>query len=49
MTDKPKPDREQTPREIIEKLNAMSPEEFNRFMHDHFRALCSRPLPNGEL
>jgi hypothetical protein len=44
MADEKKP--EQSPREIIEKLHAMSPEEFNRFMHENFARLCKQPLPN---
>lgn len=42
--DEPKDDK-QTPREIVAKLAAMTPEEFNRFMHEHFQRLCARPLP----
>lgn len=35
----------QTPREIMDKLNAMTPEEVNHFLGEHFRRLCSKPLP----
>lgn len=41
MSDKP----DQTPREIITKLAAMSDAEFNAFMAWHFEQLCKRPLP----
>lgn len=40
MSDK----KDQTPREIMEKLGAMTPKEFSDFMHDHFQRLCSKPL-----
>lgn len=46
MSEEKKP--EQTPREIIAKLAALSPEEFDRFMHGHFQRLCRQPLPNGD-
>jgi hypothetical protein len=46
MADEKKP--EQTPREIIEKLAAMSPEEFNYFMMEHFKRLCRQPLPQAQ-
>ncbi|WP_179879859.1 hypothetical protein [Bradyrhizobium ottawaense] len=49
MTDKPKDQPQQTPREIMDKLYAMTPAEFSNFMADHFQRLCSKPLPNGEL
>jgi hypothetical protein len=45
MTDK------QTPREIIEKLAAMTDAEFSQFMARHFEQLCKRPAtrpPRGE-
>jgi hypothetical protein len=35
---------EQTPREKIAKLAAMSPEEFNRFMLWNFTRICKQPL-----
>jgi hypothetical protein len=35
---------EQTPREMIAKLAAMSPEEFNRFMAWNFNRICKLPL-----
>jgi hypothetical protein len=35
---------EQTPREIIDKLSKMTPEEFNQFMRWHFEQICKRPL-----
>jgi hypothetical protein len=41
MTDKP----EQTPREIIATLAAMSDKEFSQFMAGHFEQLCKRPEP----
>ena len=40
------PDDKQTPREILDKLHAMTPEEFSRFMAEHFQRLCARPLPS---
>src|SRR5271163_1988157 len=45
MTDEKKP--EQTPREIIARLAAMSPEEFNQFMGRHFDSLCGQTLASG--
>jgi len=36
---------EQTPREKIAKLAAMSPEEFNAFMRWNFNRICQLPLP----
>lgn len=36
----------QTPREIMDKLYAMTPEEVNRFLGEHFRRMCSKPLPD---
>jgi hypothetical protein len=41
MTEK-KP--EQTPREKIARLAAMSPEEFNRFMHWNFNRICKESM-----
>jgi len=38
MTDK------QTPREIIEKLAAMTDAEFSQFMARHFEQLCKRQV-----
>jgi hypothetical protein len=38
MTDK------QTPREIIEKLAAMTDAEFSQLMARHFEQLCKRPV-----
>ena len=35
---------EQTPREKIARLAAMSPEEFNRFMLWNFNRICREPL-----
>lgn len=43
MADEEKP--EQTPREMIAKLAAMSPEEFNAFMRWNFNRICKLPLP----
>jgi len=43
MTDKP----EQSPREIIAKLAAMSDAEFNAFMSRHFAQKCKQPLPKA--
>ena len=40
--------KEQTPRDIIAKLAAMSPEEFSRFMAWHFQRICSKPLPGDD-
>jgi hypothetical protein len=34
----------QTPREIIEKLAAMTDEEFSQFMARHFEQLCKRQV-----
>ena len=34
-----------TPREKIEKLAAMSDEEFNRFMLWNFNRICKQPPP----
>jgi DNA-binding GntR family transcriptional regulator len=45
MTDKP----EQTPREIIAKLAAMSDAEFSAFMARHFEQLCKRPQAGGDV
>jgi hypothetical protein len=42
MSNEEKP--ELTPREKIEKLAAMSPEEFNRFMLWNFTRICKQPL-----
>ena len=36
---------EQTAREIMDKVYAMSPEEFNQMMFDNFRRMCRKPLP----
>ena len=41
MSEKP----EQTPREIIARLAAMSDQEFNAFMARHFAQKCKQPLP----
>ena len=41
MSDKP----DQTPREIITKLAAMSDQEFNAFMSRHFAQKCNQPSP----
>jgi hypothetical protein len=38
---------EQTPREIITKLAAMSDAEFNAFMSRHFAQKCNQPSPKG--
>jgi hypothetical protein len=38
----------QTPREIIEKLAAMTPKEFNGFMYEHFNRLCSQPAATAK-
>ena len=46
MSDEKKP--EQTPREIIAKLAAMSPNEFSDFMHQHFQRLCNHAPPKVE-
>ena len=46
MNDEKKPD--QTPREIIAKLAAMSPEKFNQFMGRLFDSLCRQPLTPAE-
>ena len=43
MTDETKP--EQTPREIIAKLAAMSDKEFSDFMLWNFMRICKEPLP----
>ena len=37
----------QTTREIMDKLYAMTPEEVNRFLGEHFRRLCRKPLPDA--
>lgn len=41
MSEQEKP--EQTPREIIAKLAAMSDEEFSAFMHWNFNRICKEP------
>jgi hypothetical protein len=43
MTDETKP---QTTREIMDKLYAMTPEEVNRFLGEHFQRIISKPLPD---
>lgn len=43
MSDKEK--KEPTTREIMDKVYAMTPEEFNRMMHENFRRMCNKPLP----
>jgi hypothetical protein len=35
-------------REIMDKIYAMTPEEFNRFMHEHFERLWRKSIPNGD-
>lgn len=40
---------EQTPREIIAKLAAMSDEEFHQFMAWHFEQSCKQPIPDEAL
>jgi len=35
-------------REIMDKIYAMTPEETNRLLRDHFRRLCSRKIPENE-
>ena len=45
MSDK---EKEQSPRDIIAKLHAMTPKEFSRFMHWHFEQLCKRPITSEE-
>jgi len=36
----------QTTREIMDKLYAMTPEEVNRFLGEHFQRIISKPLPD---
>jgi hypothetical protein len=45
MSEEEKP--EQTPREMIAKLAAMSPEQFSAFMHWNFNRICKLPLPES--
>jgi hypothetical protein len=45
VSDKP----DQTPREIITKLAAMSDAEFNAFMAWHFEQLCKRRVASEDV
>jgi hypothetical protein len=45
MADDEKP--EQTPREMIAKLAAMTDEEFDQFMHEHFDRICRQKAPDN--
>jgi len=36
----------QNTREIMDKIYEMTPEEVTRFLGEHFRRLCSKPLPD---
>ncbi|MET3225707.1 hypothetical protein ABIE85_001466 [Bradyrhizobium diazoefficiens] len=38
----------QTPREVMDKIYAMTPSEFSQFMAGHFQRMCSKPLPSED-
>lgn len=44
MSDEPE---QQKTREIMDKIYAMTPEEFNRFLGENFKRMCSKPFPKG--
>lgn len=48
MSEKQKDQPGQTPREIMDKIYAMTPAEFSKFMADNFKRICSKPLPDGK-
>jgi hypothetical protein len=41
-------EKKQTTREIMDKIYAMTPEEFNRYLAWHFDQLCNRPIPSHD-